>query len=73
MTVHVNTDFLVKIPGLYCPLNHSSPLQTTLGPGTTTPVLLPGKSHGRRSLVGCSPWGVAKSQARLRDFTFTFH
>ena len=21
-----------------------------------TPVLLPGKSHGRRSLVGCSPW-----------------
>ena len=22
-----------------------------------TPVLLPGKSHGRRSLVGCSSWG----------------
>ena len=22
-----------------------------------SPVLLPGKSHGRRSLVGCSPWG----------------
>ena len=22
-----------------------------------TPVLLPGKSHGRRSLVDCSPWG----------------
>ena len=22
-----------------------------------TPVLLPGKSHGRRSLVCCSPWG----------------
>ena len=22
-----------------------------------TPVLLPGKSHGRRSLGGCSPWG----------------
>ena len=22
-----------------------------------TPVLLPGKSHGRRCLVGCSPWG----------------
>ena len=21
------------------------------------PVLLPGKSHGRKSLVGCSPWG----------------
>ena len=37
-----------------------------------TPVLLPGKSQGRRTLVG---WvhGVAKSQARLSDFTFTFH
>ena len=22
-----------------------------------TPVLLPGKSHGRRSMEGCSPWG----------------
>ena len=22
-----------------------------------TPVPLPGKSHGQRSLVGCSPWG----------------
>ena len=21
-----------------------------------TPALLPGKSHGQRSLVGCSPW-----------------
>ena len=37
-----------------------------------TPVLLPGKSHGRRSLVDCSPW-VAKSRTRLSDFTFTFH
>ena len=26
-----------------------------------TPVLLPGKSHGRRSLVGCSPWGHKES------------
>ena len=25
-----------------------------------TPVLLPGKSHGQRSLVGCSPWGHEK-------------
>ena len=22
-----------------------------------TPILLPGKSHGQKSLVGCSPWG----------------
>ena len=26
-----------------------------------TPVLLPGKSHGQRSLVGCRPWGREKS------------
>ena len=26
-----------------------------------TPVLLPGKSHGRRSLVGCSSWGPEES------------
>ena len=36
-----------------------------------TPVLLPGKSHGQRSLVGCSPWG--RNRTRLSDFTFTFH
>ena len=29
------------------------------------------KSHGRRSLVGCSPWGRKESE-RLSDFTFTF-
>ena len=37
-----------------------------------TPVLLPGKSNGRRSLVGCSPWGH-ESRTRLSDFTFNFH
>jgi len=26
-----------------------------------TLVLLPGKSHGRRNLVGCSPWGIEES------------
>ena len=26
-----------------------------------TPVLLPGKSHGRRSLVGYDPWGLEES------------
>ena len=31
-----------------------------------TPVLLPGKSHGRRSLVGCSPWGHEESDATER-------
>ena len=36
-----------------------------------TPVHLPGKSHGRRSLVDCSPWGHEESD--MSDFTFTFH
>ena len=31
-----------------------------------TPVLLPGKSHGRRSLVGCSPWGHKESDMTQR-------
>ena len=34
----------------------------------STPVLLPGKSHGQRSPVGYSPW-VTKSRTRLSDFT----
>ena len=39
-----------------------------------TPVLLPGKSHGRRSLVGCSPWVHEESDTywatSLSLFTF---
>ena len=31
-----------------------------------TPVLLPGKSHGQRSLVGCSPWGRKESDTTER-------
>ena len=38
-----------------------------------TPVLLPGKSHGRRSLVGCSPWGRKESDTDDFAFTFYFH
>ena len=38
-----------------------------------TPVFLPGESQGRRSLVGASVHGVARSRTRLSDFTFTSH
>ena len=31
-----------------------------------TPVLLPGKSHGQRSLVGCSSWGREESDTTER-------
>ena len=38
-----------------------------------TPVLLPGKSHGRRSLIGCSPWGRWDSHRTERlHFHFPF-
>ena len=39
-----------------------------------TPVLLPGKSHGWRGLVGCSPWGCEESDTTERlHFHFHFH
>ena len=31
-----------------------------------TPVLLPGKFHGWKSLVGCSPWGRSESDTTER-------
>ena len=38
-----------------------------------TPVLLPGKSHGRRSQVGCSPWGFEEWDTTERPhFHFSF-
>ena len=40
-------------------------------PGGLLVTVVPGKSHGRRSPVGCSPWG--SSESGLNDFTFTFH
>ena len=36
-----------------------------------TPVLLPGKSHGWRSLVSCSPWGLEESD-RTEQLHFHF-
>ena len=45
--------------------------EQTMGDGRrrqwhSTPVLLPGKSHGRRSLVGCSPWHRTESDMTER-------
>ena len=36
-----------------------------------TPVSLPGKSHGQRSLVGCSPWGC-KESGTIKQLTLTY-
>ena len=37
-----------------------------------TPVLLLGKSHGWRSMVGCSPWGLEESDT-TEQLHFHFH
>ena len=38
-----------------------------------TPVLLPGKSHGRRSLEGYSPWGLKESDTTERLHFSAWH
>ena len=41
------------------------------GNGKHTPVFLPGESHGRKSLVGYSPWGRKESQlTQQQQITF---
>ena len=39
--------------------------------GHSTPLFLPGKSHGRRSLVGCSPWGHTASETSAHTCSLT--
>ena len=45
-------------------LGWGDPLEKGMPP---TPVFLPGKSHGQRSLVGYIVHGVAKSQTQFRN------
>ena len=53
---------LGSIPGLGRPPEEGQP----------TPVLLPGKSHGLRSLVGYRPWGRKKLDM-TEQLHFHFH
>ena len=57
-TAESTSSFLHEISIAYC--HGYTPIQWH-----PTPVLLPGKSHGRRGLEGCS-------RTRLSNFTFTF-
>ena len=50
-------------------LGQEDPLEKEMAP---TPVLLPGKSHGWRSLVGYSPWGLKESDT-TEQLHFHFH
>ena len=64
----------------HCPRKQTASWAFFMGPNAAsqrrqwhpTPVLLPGKSHGWRSLEA-AVHGVTKSRTRLSDFTFTFH
>ena len=44
-------------------LGREDPLEKEMQP---TPVFLPGKPHGRRTLVGYSPWGLKESNTTER-------
>ena len=71
--VHSRAPVICPLPPL-CPL--FSDLSCVFNPSLSiplqrrqwqpTPVLLPGKSHGRRSLVGCSPWSREESDRTER-------
>ena len=55
-------EFNIKVKGLTCPSSPAPPSWNHLPvcrrrQWHPTPVFLPGKSHGWRSLVGCSSWG----------------
>ena len=54
---NLNSIFLIIFIVTSCVIFQRRPWQPTT-------VLLPGKSHGQRSLVGCSPWG-RKATERL--------
>ena len=58
-----NAGDLSSVPG------YKDPLEKEWQP---TPVLLPGKLHGLRSLVGYSPWG-RKELDRTERLHFHFH
>ena len=52
--------------------SHFTKVENGIKYSTSLAVLLPGKSHGRRSLVGCCPWGLEESDTTERpDFHFS--
>ena len=67
VSIHLNYDSSYFFPPI-------SAVNTLILEGNGTPLqyFCLENPHGRRSLVGCSPWG-RQSRTRLSDFTFTFH
>ena len=66
MVVHLSLQHSVFISLGYIPRNGLSGSYNRRRQWHPTPVLLPGKSHGWRSLVGCSPWGHQESDTTER-------
>ena len=71
---HTKESMLTPLPHLmYWKLFHCSTRRASslfeMGKWQPTPVLVPRKSHGWRSLVQATVHGVAKSRTRLGDFT----
>ena len=74
-------DFEVKVASLVAQRVRNLPIMWEGDPGLipesgrssgegrwqSTPVLLPGEFHGQSSLVGCSLWGLIKSQTQLSN------
>ena len=67
------SNFSPRVPAAPC--TWSDPSVTSFGSPTQqpTPVLLPGKSHGWRSLAGYSPWGRKESDMTERLHFFLLH
>ena len=59
MVLHVAfSEWLLSVSSVYLSFTHAFSRRRQWHP---TPVLLPGKSHEWRNLVGCSPWGHEES------------
>ena len=59
-TKHISVDTMIELHALFDHLN-SNRTSLQRRQWHPTPILLPGESHGPRSLVGCSPWGREES------------
>ena len=63
----------VRSPGKRCSLDPWVRKIHWSGKGHPTPVFLPGKFPGQRSLAGCCPWGCKESDPTEHMHTHTSH
>ena len=59
-TKHISVDTMIELHALFDHLN-SNRTSFRRRQWHPTPILLPRKFHGRRSLMGCGPWGREES------------